>query len=530
MVSTRRSSRGSDKPAIEIEPKLCRNRGQQDSLTNTQGSLRLLNATSQAQAKSNKSRSSEKPSSTEPIVPRRSARLSGASSSQASSKVSQSPEELPATQRRTTKKFPAAKSEPLVEKTAPKYSRKHPLTEPTTEIPIANAGALRRRVKSKAATQVPAQHSTTKGVPMVKSEPIIQKAKSKNSRKRPFTESTPEISLASVEALHQQTKLNATQAPEKPSSGERASKKARTASPDAPLPQVSPEEAQSPEELPSKEPVDAKSPSATPPPKILRVRYKPENEDTLIADTPIEDVWTQTIYRRFGNPEWLTELREHGITKMGDLPGFDGKGMMSRFKFGIKKFFEKELQVEFKREWKHDIGMMRNQDFKYALSIWSRVSFHEGWEEVEMEDGNEDDEGGATPGGTRGVKRRRNPDSDEGGPPPKKGRVLLHRASTPEYLQPDRSLGKEAMRVLGVKAQAMLQQLQMFIDIYGDELEEEAPPGRWKTRLEGVEQRLQELAEKLERMSVVMGGLKPRVKVKPGRKWARRSSAGASNP
>ncbi|TGJ74809.1 hypothetical protein EYR41_001773 [Orbilia oligospora] len=463
MVSTRRSSRGSNKPVTEIGCQLSPTRGQQGSSANAQDSHQLLNAASQAQNKTNKSQSSKKLSqaknktnksqsskksaSMKPAVLRRSARLSGASPSRASLKVLQSPEELPPTQHRTVRKIPTAKSEPVAQKANSKYSRKRRFTEPLLETPVVSTGAL-----------------------------------------------------------HQQAKAH-----KEPSSGERAPKKARTASPEASLPQAAP-----PNEPQSPEAVAAETPSAALLPRTFRLREKPEDDDKCIGDTLIQHVWTQTVYRKFADPEWLAELRGRGITKMSDLPGFDGKGGISRFKLGIKKFFEEELDIEFEREWKKQVEMMKGVDFKWAIDEDMRMSFHYGWQE-EMEDEDEDEEEEATPSGTTAGKRRRSL-SDKGGLPPKRRRVLLNRETTPEYIQPDRSLGTQAMKKLSEETRLVLEQVEHFLELYEEELCAEGGPSFYRTRLQGVEQRLEELGDKLQKMSQVMGGLNPRLKVQPGRK------------
>ncbi|KAF3310960.1 hypothetical protein TWF173_009080 [Orbilia oligospora] len=403
MVSTRSSSRGSNKPVTEIGCKLSPTRGQQRSSANAEASHQLLNAASQAGSKTNKSQSSKKSNSIEPTVLRRSARLSGASPSQASLKVLQSPEELPPTQHHTVQKIPAAKS-----------------------------------------------------------EPVAQKANSKNSRKRRFTDPLLETPVVNTEALHQQAKAH-----KEPSSGERAPKKARTTSPEASLPQAAP-----PNEPESPEAVAAEIPSAALPPRTIRLRKKPEDDDECIGDTLIEHVWTQTVHRKFANPDWLAELRGRGITKMSDLPGFDGKGRISRFKLGIKKFFEEELGNEFEeeweKEWKKQVGTMEDVDFKWAIDEDTRMSFHYGWQE-EREDEDEDEDEEATPGGATAGKRRRSL-SDKGGLPPKRRMVLLNRETTPEYLQPERSLGSRAMRKLSEETRLVLGQVEHFLELYEEEL------------------------------------------------------------
>ncbi|KAF3276368.1 hypothetical protein TWF970_006325 [Orbilia oligospora] len=452
----------------------------QRSSANAEASHQLLNAASQAgsktnksqsskksasqaQNKTNKSQSSKKSNSIEPTVLRRSARLSGASPSQASLKVLQSPEELPPTQHHTVQKIPAAKS-----------------------------------------------------------EPVAQKANSKNSRKRRFTDPLLETPVVNTEALHQQAKAH-----KEPSSGERAPKKARTTSPEASLPQAAP-----PNEPESPETVAAEIPSAALPPRTIRLRKKPEDDDECIGDTLIEHVWTQTVHRKFANPDWLAELRGRGITKMSDLPGFDGKGRISRFKLGIKKFFEEELGNEFEeeweKEWKNQVGTMEDVDFKWAIDEDTRMSFHYGWQE-EREDEDEDEDEEATPGGATAGKRRRSL-SDKGGLPPKRRMVLLNRETTPEYLQPERSLGSRAMRKLSEETRLVLGQVEHFLELYEEELCEEGGPSFWRTRLQGVEQRLEELGDKLQKMSEVMGGLNPRMKVYPGRKWGRKTSVGVPHP
>ncbi|KAF3096686.1 hypothetical protein TWF102_006534 [Orbilia oligospora] len=428
MVSTRRSSRGSNKPVTEIGCQLSPTRGQQGSSANTQDSHQLLNAASQAQNKTNKSQSSKKSASMKPAVLRRSARLSA------------------------------------------------------------------------------------------KSEPVAQKANSKYSRKRRFTEPLLETLVVSTGALHQQAKAH-----KEPSSGERAPKKARTASPEASLPQAAP-----PNEPQSPEAVAAETPSAALPPRTFRLREKPEDDDKCIGDTLIQHVWTQTVYRKFADPEWLAELRGRGITKMSDLPGFDGKGGISRFKLGIKKFFEEELDIEFEREWKKQVEMMKGVDFKWAIDEDMRMSFHYGWQE-EMEDEDEDEEEEATPSGTTAGKRRRSL-SDKGGLPPKRRRVLLNRETTPEYIQPDRNLGTQAMKKLSEETRLVLEQVEHFLELYEEELCAEGGPSFYRTRLQGVEQRLEELGDKLQKMSQVMGGLNPRLKVQPGRKWGRKTSVGVPHP
>ncbi|KAF3197844.1 hypothetical protein TWF106_001496 [Orbilia oligospora] len=493
MVSTRSSSRGSNKPVTGIGCQLSPTRGQQCSSANGEHSHQLPNAasqaqnrtsksqsskkssqaqnktnesqsskkSSQAQNKTNKSQSSKKSASIEPAAPRRSARLSGASPSQASLKVLQSPEELPPTQHRTIRKIPTAKS-----------------------------------------------------------EPAAQKAKSGHSRKRPFTEPLLETPVASTGALHQQAK-----APKEPSSGERPTKKARTASPEASLPQAAP-----PNEPQSPEAVAAEIPSAALPPRTFRLREKAEDDDECIGDTLIQHVWTQTVYRKWADPEWLAELRGRGITKMSDLPGFDGKGGISRFKLGVQKFFEEELDIGFEREWKKQVDMMRNVDLKWAIDEDTRMSFHYGWqEEMEDEDEDEDEEEEATTSGTTAGKRRRSL-ADKGGPLPKRRRVLLNRETTPEYIQPDRSLGKQAMKKLGEETRRVLDQVESFLELFEEELCGEGEPSFYKTRLQGVEQRLEELGDKLQKMSEVMGGLNPRLKVQPGRKWGRKTSVGVPHP
>ncbi|KAF3167666.1 hypothetical protein TWF751_008049 [Orbilia oligospora] len=423
MISTRRSSRGSNKPVTEIGCQLSPTRGQQGSSANAQDSHQLLNAASQAQNKTNKSQSSKKPS-------------------QAKNKTNRS---------QSSKK--SASMKPAV------LRRSARLSEPLLETPVVSTGAL-----------------------------------------------------------HQQAKAH-----KEPSSGERAPKKARTASPEASLPQAAP-----PNEPQSPEAVAAETPSAALPPRTFRLREKPEDDDKCIGDTLIQHVWTQTVYRKFADPEWLAELRGRGITKMSDLPGFDGKGGISRFKLGIKKFFEEELDIEFEREWKKQVEMMKGVDFKWAIDEDMRMSFHYGWQE-EMEDEDEDEEEEATPSGTTAGKRRRSL-SDKGGLPPKRRRVLLNRETTPEYIQPDRSLGTQAMKKLSEETRLVLEQVEHFLELYEEELCAEGGPSFYRTRLQGVEQRLEELGDKLQKMSQVMGGLNPRLKVQPGRKWGRKTSVGVPHP
>ncbi|RVD86927.1 uncharacterized protein DFL_005178 [Arthrobotrys flagrans] len=164
----------------------------------------------------------------------------------------------------------------------------------------------------------------------------------------------------------------------------------------------------SPKEPPSKGPTTAENPTAsshTSPPKFFRDKKAPGVK--YLEDTLLEDIWLQTVYRKYAKSNWLWELQGYNIRTIGDLECFDGKGGMERLKKRIKLFFEEELGIEYEKEWKKQVKLLNSDDFKNTLNKSRKTPFHYGFQELEEEEKEEEDEDeGTMPHGTTSGKRK----------------------------------------------------------------------------------------------------------------------------
>ncbi|KAK6344846.1 hypothetical protein TWF718_006798 [Orbilia javanica] len=439
--STKKTSNGSPSPATENGRRLHSHSSKKhNNSTSAKSTAGLGNTAPRAQAKSNISQCSENPGSMDSATMKPPTAHSNCQSSQESPKTQQSQEYMPPAQH-VLKKRPIAKSEPSVSKTEPnkrRYPKRDLKSEPAYEISpstdlelsIAQPKSKKRRFSQ----EFPSEEPTARKLPAPKAdlESPVPKVGSKKSEKVPLPEATPEAHPTKV--------------------------------------------------LTEAEP--ATEGLSTPPPKIFRDKDAPGVK--YIEDTRLDEIWLQTVYRKWEKPDWLWELEGAGILTVGDIGAYDGKGGMKRLKKKIRMYFEEELMIEYEREWKKQVSYMTSDDLKSALKL-SKASFHRAYQEAEFDDG-------------------------EGG----KEKKVLIRSQARDYIQPNIHLGEVAMRKLSQETRQVLAQIEIFM-----EYAEEGMKSSLGERLSGVERQLQGIDEKLDKIADVLGGLHPRDNPREGR-WARR--------